>query len=146
MIPGSGRMEFPPWRRELLPTAVFLPGEFHGQRRLVDYSPRGPKESDTTEQLTLLLSMSLFDHHPCHLVYPTVEHHPARNLQQKLRTSLLMRSISHSTFFIYCTNLFFFLHFSCICTFLEIIKPNTWKMLLFLLSLILKWLHRIHQF
>ena len=80
LIPGSGRMEFPPWRRELLPTAVFLPGEFHGQRRLVDYSPQGPKESDTTEQLTLLLSMSLFDHHPCHLVYPTVEHHPARNL------------------------------------------------------------------
>ena len=32
-----------PWRREWLPTPVFLPGEFHGQRRLVGYSPWGPK-------------------------------------------------------------------------------------------------------
>ena len=29
-----------PWRREWLPTPVFLPGEFHGQRRLVSYSSR----------------------------------------------------------------------------------------------------------
>ena len=42
-----------PWRREWLPTPVFLPGEFHGQRSLVGYSARGCKESDTTEQLTL---------------------------------------------------------------------------------------------
>ena len=28
---------------------VFLPGEFHGQRGLVGYSPWGHKESDTTE-------------------------------------------------------------------------------------------------
>ena len=33
-------------------TSVFLPGEFHGQRSLVGYSPWGGKESDTTEQLT----------------------------------------------------------------------------------------------
>ena len=32
---------------------VFLPGEFHAQRILVDYSPGGRKESDTTGQLTL---------------------------------------------------------------------------------------------
>ena len=31
------------------PTAVFLPGESHGQRRLEGYSPQGCKESDTTE-------------------------------------------------------------------------------------------------
>ena len=41
-----------PWRRERLPTPVFLPGEFHGQRRLMGYSPWGRKESDMTEQLT----------------------------------------------------------------------------------------------
>ena len=35
--------------REWPPTPVFLPGEFHGQRSLVGYSPRGHKESDTTE-------------------------------------------------------------------------------------------------
>ena len=34
------------------PTPGFLPGEFHGQRSLVDYSPWSCKESDTTEQLT----------------------------------------------------------------------------------------------
>ena len=28
---------------------VFLPGEFHGQRRLAGYSARGRKESDMTE-------------------------------------------------------------------------------------------------
>ena len=38
-----------PWRRERLPTPVFLPGEFHGQRNLVAYSPWGCKESDITE-------------------------------------------------------------------------------------------------
>ena len=40
-----------PWRRKWQPTPVFLPGESHGQRRLVGYSPRGRKESDTTERL-----------------------------------------------------------------------------------------------
>ena len=35
-ISGLGRS---PWRRAWLPTPVFLPGEFHGQRKLVGYSP-----------------------------------------------------------------------------------------------------------
>ena len=35
------------------PTPVFLPGEVHGQRHLVSYSPQGHKESDMTEWLTL---------------------------------------------------------------------------------------------
>ena len=35
-----------PWRRERLPTPVFLPGKFHGQRSLEDYSPWGSKELD----------------------------------------------------------------------------------------------------
>ena len=33
-----------PWRKEWLPTPVFLPGESHGQRSLVGYSPWGRKE------------------------------------------------------------------------------------------------------
>ena len=37
-----------PWRKEGLPTAIFWPGEFHGL-----YSPRGGKESDMTERLSL---------------------------------------------------------------------------------------------
>ena len=42
-----------PWRRKWQPTPVFLPGESHGRRNLVGYSPRGHKESDTTERLQL---------------------------------------------------------------------------------------------
>ena len=34
------------------PTPVFLLGEFRGQRSLVVYSPWGPEELDTTEQLS----------------------------------------------------------------------------------------------
>ena len=44
-----------PWRRKWQPTPEFLPGEFHGQRTLVGYSPWGHKESGMTELLTLLL-------------------------------------------------------------------------------------------
>ena len=45
-IPGLGRY---PWRRVWQPTLVFLPGESHGQRSLVGYSPQGLKELDMTE-------------------------------------------------------------------------------------------------
>ena len=46
-IPG-----FNPWvgkiprRRKWLPTPLFWPGEFHGQRNLEGYSPWGRKELD----------------------------------------------------------------------------------------------------
>ena len=93
------------------------------------YSPQGPKELDMTKQLTLSLSMSLFVHHQRHLVYLTLEHHPTRNPQQKLCTPLLTHSISHSTFSIHHANLF--LCFSCVFSFLEVIKYNMPRMLLF---------------
>ena len=38
-----------PWRGAWQPILVFLPGESHGQRSLVSYSPHGRKESDTTK-------------------------------------------------------------------------------------------------
>ena len=38
-----------PWRRAWQPTPVFWPGESHGQRKMVGYSPQGHRESDTTE-------------------------------------------------------------------------------------------------
>ena len=41
-----------PWRRSWQPTSIFLPGEYYGQRSLVDYSPWDHKESDTTEWLS----------------------------------------------------------------------------------------------
>ena len=46
-IEGSGKV---PWRREWLPTPVFLPGKSHGQNG--SYGPWGRKESDPTERLT----------------------------------------------------------------------------------------------
>ena len=37
------------WRRKWLPTPVFLPGKFHGERRLAGCSPWGHKELDMIE-------------------------------------------------------------------------------------------------
>ena len=56
-----------PWRRKWQPTPVLLPGDSHGGRSLVGYSPWGRKESDVTEQLqfqTSLCSLHLVDLHP----------------------------------------------------------------------------------
>ena len=39
------------WRRAWPPIPVFLPGESHGQRSLVGYSPWGCRELGTTYQL-----------------------------------------------------------------------------------------------
>ena len=56
----SGILRFSPWvgkipcRREWLPTLVFLPREFHGQR-----SPWHHKQSDMSEQLTLSLTFKV---------------------------------------------------------------------------------------
>ena len=38
-----------PQEKGMATHSVFLPGESHGQRSLVGYSPWGCKESDTTE-------------------------------------------------------------------------------------------------
>ena len=38
-----------PLEEEMATTPVFLPEKFHGQRSLVNYSPQGRRESDTTE-------------------------------------------------------------------------------------------------
>ena len=60
-LPPCGRPRFNPWvgkiprRRKWQSTPVFLPGESHGRRSLVGYSPRGRKELDTTERLHLHL-------------------------------------------------------------------------------------------
>ena len=56
------RPGFNPWvrkiprRREWLPTAVFLPGESHGQKSLVGYSPWGHKELDMADWLIISFS------------------------------------------------------------------------------------------
>ena len=57
-----------PWRRKWQPTPVFLPGESHGWRSLVGYSPWNCKELDTTEWL--MLSLFFFFHLLCVLPGP----------------------------------------------------------------------------
>ena len=62
-----------PWRRKWLPTPVFLPGKYHGQRNLLGYSPRGYKDSDTTEPVTHVIRY-------------------AKNIKNSFKESLLIRS------------------------------------------------------
>ena len=45
-----------PWNRKQQPTPVFLPGKFHGQRSLSGHSSWGHKKSDTTEQLSRVMT------------------------------------------------------------------------------------------
>ena len=42
-----------PWRKEGIPSPIFLLGDFHWQRGLAGYSPWVLKDSDMTERLTL---------------------------------------------------------------------------------------------
>ena len=59
------RPRFNPWvgksplRRGWQAIPVFLPGEFHGQKSLVNHNPWSCKKSDKTETLTLSLSHGL---------------------------------------------------------------------------------------
>ena len=61
---NAGR--FDPWvgkvpcRRKWQPTLVFLPGEFHAQSSLNEYSPQGHKELDMTEKLTHTPTVSVW--------------------------------------------------------------------------------------
>ena len=53
------------WKRSWQPIPVFLPGESHGQRSLVGYSPWGCKELDITERLTQNSNNILYLKHRC---------------------------------------------------------------------------------
>ena len=48
-----------PWRREWLPTPVFLAGKSHGQRSLEDYSPQCHKDSDILSNYHFLFPLLL---------------------------------------------------------------------------------------
>ena len=60
-----------PWKRERLPTPLFLRGEFHGQRSLTGYRPWGCKESDMTERISKarIQSYSCFESPECCTFY-----------------------------------------------------------------------------
>ena len=71
--------------------------------------------------------MSWFDHYQFHLDYRTMEHHPARNLQHKTLQTTFDTFYQSQHFLHILQKSFFFLHFSCVFTFLEI-KHNMPKM------------------
>ena len=48
-VQSLGQEDLP--EEEMQPTLVILPGESHGQRSLVGYSPQSGKGSDTTEHM-----------------------------------------------------------------------------------------------
>ena len=69
--PWAGKI---PWRRAWQPTLIFSPGESHGQRSLVGYSPWVRRESDTTERSVAHQAPSVHGYSPgkntgvgCHL-------------------------------------------------------------------------------
>ena len=51
---NAGDLGSIPWRRKWPPIPVFLPGEFHGQRNLVGYSPKGCGHDWATNTFTSL--------------------------------------------------------------------------------------------
>ena len=76
-----------PWRWAWQLTPTFLPGESHGQRSLVGYSPQGPKESNMTKHVISLSHMYLYMYkHTCIL----------NNLCNLLFYVLLYNVLSHS--------------------------------------------------
>ena len=80
-----------PWRKEWLPTPVFWPGEFHGQRSLTGYSPWGLNELNMSDFHKIYYSVSfLLQECPNHVLfsemYPAflrsmhLGYHPTYNL------------------------------------------------------------------
>ena len=70
------------WRRKWQPTPVFLPGKYPGRWNLVSYSPWGCKELDTTERLSLSLSVHLtFNKHLLNFDMYDVQFHILEILQ-----------------------------------------------------------------
>ena len=53
LIPGSGRSPTGEHGNPPNPLPAFLPGKSHGQRSLAGYSPRGHKELDMAERLSI---------------------------------------------------------------------------------------------
>ena len=72
-----------PWRRKWKPTPVFLSGEFHGQRRLVGYSPwdhkrfghnLATKQQQQHPLLFILITIvfNMWEIYQCYIIFKTV--------------------------------------------------------------------------
>ena len=87
-----------PWRREWLPTPVFLPGESHGLRNLAGCNPQGHKESDTTEQLSLSrLETELRQNIKCSPFLESALHYPM-SMTKSEKMSLQVHAQQHENF------------------------------------------------
>ena len=87
-----------PWRREWLPTLVFLPGEFHGQRSLADYIPWGCKNLDMTE-VTLQACRLSIKCRPLNCNHPSTQPCPAFSIVPHLLL-LLFQHLSQRHLFL----------------------------------------------
>ena len=95
-----------PWRRELQPTPVFLPREFHGQRSLE--GQWGHKESDTIKQLTLtplghympvILYSNYFIRELNILLYSLIKYHtPPREVKHSCLMEFLLTNVARNFF------------------------------------------------
>ena len=92
-LPTMRRPGFDPWvgkilwRRKWQPTPVFLPRKSHGLRSLVDYSPWGRKESDTTEWLHLAQWARRWSWSNPHTYLPSAPSTPAQGVVVAIYTS-----------------------------------------------------------
>ena len=87
-----------PWKREWLPTLMFLPGESHELRNLAGYNPQGRRESDMTEQLTLSrLETELRQNIKCSPFLESVLYYPM-SMTKSERMSLQIHVQQHENF------------------------------------------------
>ena len=105
-----------PWKRKWQPTLVFLPGKFHGQRSLADYSPRGCKESawlstqllsGTVEFGTQVvecqsLRIFLLHHVDDHSVLEANEQEKSKYLRSGKRNSITLKEIKNKEIILRC--------------------------------------------
>ena len=70
-----------PWRRAWQPTPVFLPGESHGQRRMVGYSSWAHKESDTLKATRVFVNPSSSLHFSADFPTTLVTQNPRKGLK-----------------------------------------------------------------
>ena len=86
-----------PWRREQLPTPVFLPGESHGLRSLAGYGPWGRKAA--TKQVYISQSQSPNSLHPPSCLHLLSSKLAIASLQSLLPPSHLTLSPSPASLF-----------------------------------------------
>ena len=77
---------------------MFLPGESHGRRSLVGYSPRGREESDRTSLMGLLLHHPFSSHSGQSSVFVQASHSGPQN-PTNLRTASVYSSSTYQTVF-----------------------------------------------